>query len=311
MLPGRGVGVFHEPVLLQEVLGFLDPRPGKVLVDATVGTGGHAEALLARGARVIGIDQDPQSLALAHARLHPFGERFLPVRGNFRRLREILGGLGIARVDGILFDLGLSSLHLSQAERGFSFQHEGPLDMRLDPDNPVCAADLVNGLPEGELARILREYGEERYAERIAREIVRSRPLRTTTELARLVARCYPPGDYRVHPATRTFQALRIAVNDELSALREALPQALELLAPGGVLCAIAFHSLEDRIVKRVLREAARAGRVRLLTKKPVRPSREEVARNPRARSARLRAAQVPDVPSPSPACPFQGGGGP
>ncbi len=299
MQPGLGFGVFHEPVLLREVLGFLAPKEGKLIVDATVGTGGHAEALLAQGARVVGIDQDPQSLEVARARLRPFGERFLALRGNFRKLRELLATVDVAQVDGILFDLGLSSLHLSQAERGFSFQHEGPLDMRMDPDNPHRAEELVNGLPERELARILREYGEERLAERIAREIVKSRPIRTTGELARLVARCYPPGNYRIHPATRTFQALRIAVNDELSALREALPQAVALLAPGGVLCVIAFHSLEDRIVKRFLREEARAGRVKLLTKKPVRPSPEEVARNPRARSARLRAAQVPEVPSP------------
>jgi len=298
MQPGLGFGVFHEPVLLAEVLRFLEPGVGKVIVDATVGTGGHAEALLAQGARVIGIDQDPQSLELATERLRGFGERFQPVRGNFRNLRALLHSLGVDEVHGVLFDLGLSSLHLSQSKRGFSFQHEGPLDMRMDPDNPVTAADLVNGLSEHELVRILREYGEERYAERIAREIVRSRPLRTTGELARLVARCYPPGNYRIHPATRTFQALRIAVNDELSALREALPQAVDLLAPGGVLCVIAFHSLEDRIVKRFLREGARAGRVLLLTKKPVRPTKEEVARNPRARSARLRAAQVPEVPA-------------
>lgn len=298
MQPGLGFGVFHEPVLLKEVLGFLSPQPGKLIVDATVGTGGHAEALLAQGAKVIGIDQDPESLALARDRLKDFGEKFQPVRGNFRKLQEILGELGITKVDGVLFDLGLSSLHLSRAERGFSFQHDGPLDMRMDPDNPVTAADLVNGLPERELVRVLREYGEERHAERIAREIVRNRPIRSTGELARLVARCYPPGNYRIHPATRTFQALRIAVNDELSALREALPQAVELLSPGGVLCVIAFHSLEDRIVKRFLREEARAGRLKLLTKKPVRPSPEEVARNPRSRSARLRAAQMPEVPS-------------
>lgn len=298
MRPGLGFGVFHEPVLLTEVLGFLDPQPGKVIVDATVGTGGHAEALLARGARVIGIDQDPQSLELAQERLRAFGTRFLALRGNFRHLKTLLAAIGVDKADGVLFDLGLSSLHLSQAERGFSFQEEGPLDMRMDPDNPVTAADLVNGLAERDLVRILREYGEERYAERIAREILRHRPLRTTGELARLVARCYPPKPYRIHPATRTFQALRIAVNDELSALQEALPQARDLLAPGGVLCVIAFHSLEDRIVKRFFREEARGGRLRLLTKKPVRPTKEEVGRNPRARSARLRAAQVPEVPS-------------
>ncbi|MGC9019081.1 MAG: 16S rRNA (cytosine(1402)-N(4))-methyltransferase RsmH [Candidatus Bipolaricaulaceae bacterium] len=297
--PGRGFGVFHEPVLLKEVLDLLAPRPGKVIVDATVGTGGHAEALLSLGATVVGIDQDPESLGVAAERLRDFGERFRPVRANFRRLREVLNELGLEKVDGILFDLGLSSWHLAHPERGFSFQEEGPLDMRMDPENPVTAADLVNSLPEREIAHILREYGEERYAARIAWEIVRNRPIRTTKELASLVARCYPPGRHRIHPATRTFQALRIAVNDELSALREALPQAVEALRPGGVLCVIAFHSLEDRIVKRFLREGARSGRLRLLTKKPVRPKAEEVARNPRARSARLRAAQVPQLPSP------------
>ncbi len=297
--PGRGFGVFHEPVLLEEVLGFLEPKPGKVIVDATVGTGGHAEALLSAGATVVGIDQDPESLAVARERLQSFGERFRPVRANFRRLGEILRGLGLEKVDGILFDLGLSSWHLARPARGFSFQEEGPLDMRMDPENPVTAADLVNGLPEREIAHILREYGEERYAERIAREIVRHRPIRTTKELASLVARCYPPGRHRIHPATRTFQALRIAVNDELCALREALPQAVGALRPGGVLCVIAFHSLEDRIVKRFLREEARSGKLWLLTKKPVRPRAEEVARNPRARSARLRAAQAPELPQP------------
>lgn len=299
MEPGRGFGVFHEPVLLREVLGFLKPGPGKILVDATLGTGGHAEALLSAGAQVIGIDQDPHSLEVACERLRPFGSRFQAVRGNFRSLSSLLSGLGVTKVDGVLFDLGLSSFHLSWPERGFSFQHEGPLDMRMDPDNPLTAAAVVNEWEEEELVRILREYGEERYAERIAREIVRNRPIRTTGELARLVARCYPPGNYRIHPATRTFQALRIAVNDELSALREALPQALAVLAPGGTLCVIAFHSLEDRIVKHFLRERARAGQIQLLTKKPIRPRKDEVSRNPRSRSARLRAAQVPQVSSP------------
>lgn len=288
----EGLGVFHEPVLLSQVVELLDPRPGKVFVDATVGTGGHAEALVSGGAKVIGIDQDPEALALATDRLRPFSDRFLPVRANFRELRAILVGLGVEAVDGVLFDLGLSSLQLACPDRGFSFQGEGPLDMRMDPQGPIKAEHLVNTLPERELARILWEYGEERYARRIAREIVRSRPVRTTGELARLVARCYPPGPQRIHPATRTFQALRIAVNDELSALAEALPQAVSLLNPGGVLCVISFHSLEDRIVKRFLRTEAEEGRLALLTPKPIRPPEEELRRNPRARSARLRAAR-------------------
>ena len=296
MEPGQGFGVFHEPVLLREVLRFLEPREGKVIVDATVGTGGHAEALLSFGAKVIGIDQDPESLRIATSRLSPFGDRFFPVRGNFRKLSELLRGLGVEKVDGVLFDLGLSSWHLSQAERGFSFQKEGPLDMRMDPDNPVTAEKLVNELSERELARILWEYGEERYAEKIAKAIIKNRPIKTTTELARIVAACYPPRPYRIHPATRTFQALRIAVNDELSALEEALPQALEVLNPGGVICVISFHSLEDRIVKNFFRREAQLRKLTVLTKKPVRPSEEEISRNPRARSARLRAAEVPEV---------------
>ena len=293
---GRGFGIFHEPVLLAEVLNFLAPAPGKVIVDATVGTGGHAEALLSFGAKVVGIDQDPESLRIATSRLSPFQDRFFPVRGNFRSLLALLRELGVDKVDGVLFDLGLSSWHLSQAERGFSFQKEGPLDMRMDPDNPITAEKLVNELSERELARILREYGEERYAERIAKAIVKNRPIKTTTELARTVAACYPPRPYRIHPATRTFQALRIAVNDELSALAEALPQALEALKPGGVICVISFHSLEDRIVKNFFRREAQVRRLSVLTKKPVRPSAEEISRNPRARSAWLRAAQVPEV---------------
>ena len=298
MRPGQGFGVFHEPVLLREVLRFLEPKEGKVIVDATVGTGGHAEALLSSGAKVIGIDQDPESLRVATTRLIAFQDRFFPVRGNFRNLSALLRELGVDKVDGILFDLGLSSWHLSQAERGFSFQKEGPLDMRMDPENPVTAEKLVNELSARELARILREYGEERYAERIAQAIIKNRPIRTTTELARIVASCYPPRPYRIHPATRTFQALRIAVNDELSALAEALPEALEALKPGGVICVISFHSLEDRIVKNFFRREAQFQRLWVLTKKPVRPSPEEVSQNPRARSARLRAAKVPEVPS-------------
>ncbi|MCX7750005.1 MAG: 16S rRNA (cytosine(1402)-N(4))-methyltransferase RsmH [Candidatus Bipolaricaulota bacterium] len=289
----------HAPVLVDEVVGLLDPRPGKLFLDATVGTGGHAEALLARGAQVVGVDQDPQALALAQDRLAPFGEQATLVRGNFRDLPTLLAPLRLPPLDGILFDLGVSSLQLASPERGFSFSADGPLDMRMDPDAPTTAADLVNHLPERELARILLEYGEERYARRIARAIVRARPLRTTEELAALVARLYPPGRHRIHPATRTFQALRIAVNDELAALEEALPGSRALLRPGGVLAVIAFHSLEDRIVKRFLREESLAGRLEVLTKKPVVPTAEEISRNPRARSAKLRAGRVPEVGSP------------
>ncbi|HPD06872.1 MAG TPA: 16S rRNA (cytosine(1402)-N(4))-methyltransferase RsmH [Candidatus Bipolaricaulis sp.] len=289
-----GSGPWHEPVLVAEVVRFLAPAPGVRIVDATVGTGGHAEALLARGARVIGIDRDPVALDRARERLRPYADRLQLLHGNFRDLATLVSP--VPRVDGVLFDLGASSLQFDSPERGFSFLAAGPLDMRMDPTAPVTAADLVNRLPEAELARILWEYGEERYARRIARAIAEQRPLHTTTELARVVARLYPPGHHRIHPATRTFQALRIAVNDELGALETGLAGAVRLLPPGGALCVISFHSLEDRIVKHFLRREALAGRVEVLTKKPLRPEEDEVGRNPRARSAKLRAARVREV---------------
>jgi 16S rRNA (cytosine1402-N4)-methyltransferase len=290
-----GPARWHEPVLVEEVRGFLSPAPGKVIVDATVGAGGHAAALLACGAQVIGVDQDPQALDLARDRLAPFSDRVRLFRGNFRDLPALLSPLALPKLDGVLFDLGASSLHFDRPERGFSFQADGPLDMRMDPDGPTTAADLVNHLPEVDLARILWEYGEERHSRRIARAIARARPIHTTGDLAALVARAVgdKPRRYRIHPATRTFQALRIAVNDELPALAAGLSAALAHLSPGGVLCAISFHSLEDRIVKHFLRAEALAGRVEVLTKKPIGASEVEIARNPRARSAKLRAART------------------
>jgi len=299
-----GAARWHESVLVEEVRGFLAPGPGKVIVDATVGTGGHAATFLACGAQVIGVDQDPEALELARDRLDPFSDRVRLLRGNFRDLSALLAPLSLSRVDGVLLDLGASSLQFDRPERGFSFQADGPLDMRMDPDAATTAADLVNHLSETDLARILWEYGEERYARRIARALVRARPIRTTNDLASIVARLYPRGRHRIHPATRTFQALRIAVNDELSALEEGLPAALGLLSSGGVLCAISFHSLEDRTVKRFLRQAALAGQVEVLTRKPVVPEPEETARNPRARSAKLRAGRVSEVAPASATCP-------
>lgn len=299
-------GRWHEPVLLAEVVRLLAPAPGKLVVDATVGTGGHAEALLLQGARVVGLDRDPHALALAQERLAPFGDQVQFLHGNFRDLPAHLSCLGVRQVDGVLFDLGASSLQFDSPERGFSFSADGPLDMRMDPSGPTTAADLVNHLSEPDLARILWEYGEERHSRRIARALVRARPLHTTAELARVVARAV--GDtarrYRIHPATRTFQALRIAVNDELGALEAGLAAAVSLLPPGGTLCAISFHSLEDRIVKQFLRREALAGRVEAITKKPVVPGEEEVARNPRARSAKLRAGRVREVGPGSVSCP-------
>ncbi len=278
--------------MVQEVLRFLAPGPGKVVVDATVGTGGHAEAILERGAELIGIDRDPLALEVARERLSRFDKRFRLIQGNFRHLAQILRDHGVQEVDGVLFDLGMSSFQLGDPERGFSFLTGGPLDMRMDPSQQLTAHEIVNRWPEREIARVLWEYGEERLARRIARAIVKSRPIETTTQLAQIVARCYPPGYHRIHPATRTFQALRIAVNDELNALREGLLAAIRLLRPGGVVVTISFHSLEDRIVKRTFRQRWIAGEVEILTKKPLTPTAEEVRRNPRSRSAKLRAAR-------------------
>ena len=280
--------------MVQEVLRFLAPGPGKAIVDATVGTGGHAEAILERGAELIGIDRDPLALEVARERLSRFGDRCRLIQGNFRDLYEILRNQGIEEADGVLFDLGMSSFQLEDPKRGFSFLKEGPLDMRMDPSQDLTAYEIVNRWPEQDIARILREHGEERYAGRIARTIVKSRPIETTTQLARIVARCYPPGYHRIHPATRTFQALRIAVNDELNALREGLLAAIKVLRPGGVVVAISFHSLEDRIVKRTFRQRWIAGEVEILTKKPLTPTAEEVEKNPRSRSAKFRAARKP-----------------
>jgi len=286
----------------EEVLSFLRPEEGKLILDATVGTGGHAEAILAHGARLVGLDRDPQALELATRRLRRFGKRVRLVHADFRNLRQVLSTLEVEKVDGVLFDLGVSSLQLNRPARGFSFREEGPLDMRMDPTQPVTAAELISRLSEQELARMIREYGEERYARRIARAIVRARdraPIRSTTELARVVARACPPGRHRIHPATRTFQALRIAVNEELAALGEGLAQAIDVLSPGGVVCVLSFHSLEDRIVKNMFRREAAQRSLEILTKKPLRPRPEEVERNPGARSAKLRAARVPEVAPP------------
>jgi len=299
----------HIPVLYQEVLEWLEPRPGSAYIDATVGLGGHARGILERSApdgRLLAIDHDPAALAEAQRNLASFGERVTWVQADFRELEQIARREGFAQVQGILFDLGVSSLQLQDAARGMSFQREGPLDMRMGPHAPHTAEEIVNSWSEAELARILLTYGEERYARRIARAIVRARPLHTTLQLADVVARTVRYRG-RIHPATRVFQALRIAVNDELSALEEALPQAVRLLAPGGILAVIAFHSLEDRIVKRFMVTESRdcicpprvpqctcghVATLRRLTRKPVRPSKEEVTRNPRSRSARLRVAQ-------------------
>ncbi|HYM90757.1 MAG TPA: 16S rRNA (cytosine(1402)-N(4))-methyltransferase RsmH [bacterium] len=300
----------HVPVLVEEVLTYLAPRPGAVIVDATVGEGGHAEAILQRIApagRLIGLDRDADAVLRAEERLRRYGQNVTLRQANFAALRSVLSEVGVGLVDGVLFDLGVSTRQLLEPERGFSFEREGPLDMRMDPQQAVTAAELVNTLSERELAALIYRYGEERASRRIARQIVARRPLRTTRDLARAVEAAIGSGRGRLHPATRTFQALRIATNAETDALASGLPQAIECLRPGGRLCVISFHSLEDRIVKQALTAGARGctcppdvpvctcGRqrtLRVITKKPVTPTLEEVRRNPRARSAKLRAAE-------------------
>lgn len=253
---------------------------------------------------LLGLDRDTVALPLAQQRLARFGSRVHLVQGSFRDIKTHAAALDWEEVDGILLDLGVSSMQLSAPERGFSFRADGPLDMRFDSDQELMAVDLVNDLPETDLADLIYEYGEERKSRRVARAIVRARPINDTGTLADVVAGAVRSRSRRIHPATRTFQALRIAVNDELAALEEALPQCVDLLRPGGRLAVIAFHSLEDRIVKRFMRNEAKdrvgkahealdgSARVRLINRKPIRASDEEVKNNPRARSARLRAAE-------------------
>lgn len=286
------------------------------MVDATVGAGGHAEALLASGVRfVLGLDRDGTALAEARAALAGFGPRVRLVRARFSRLEAVAREAGVERAGGVLFDLGVSSMQLDRGERGFSYRGGGPLDMRMDApgdavagdeaggadgggaDGRLTAADVVNTYPEEELARIVFEYGEDRFSRRIAGAIVRARrraPIESTAELAAIVASAVPRRRGGPHPARRTFQAIRIEVNGELEELAASLPQAASLLEPGGRLVVIAYHSLEDRIAKRFLAAAAAASELRPLTRKPVRPSHREQEGNPRARSARLRAAERP-----------------
>jgi 16S rRNA (cytosine1402-N4)-methyltransferase len=270
--------------MVREVVGFLGG--GGVVLDLTLGAGGHAEALLDAGVgRVIGVDRDPDAIALATDRLARFGERFTAVRTRFSEMPAE------SRVDGVLFDLGVSSMQLDRPERGFSYRHEGPLDMRMGPEGRT-AMDLVNSAPEEELARIVFEYGEERRSRRVAAAIVRARsraPIATTDQLARVVASALGARRGGPHPARRTFQALRIAVNRELEELAASLPRAADLLAPGGRVVTITYHSLEDRTVKRFLTSRPD---LTPLTKKPLTPSKSERASNPRSRSAKLRAAE-------------------
>jgi 16S rRNA (cytosine1402-N4)-methyltransferase len=307
----------HLPVLAEEVMLMLAPAPGSLQIDATLGGGGHTERILEASSpdgRVLGLDADPAAIERVRARLGPrFGDRLVLRQSNFRELAGVAPAAGFAAVDGCLFDLGLSSFQLADAERGFGIRTGGPLDMRFDPTRGVSAAHLLATLSQEELARLFRTFGEEPYSGRIARATVearRIRPIETAEELAAIVEKAAPgraPGRRRIHPATRVFQALRIAVNAELDALDEGLRAALDLLRPGGRLVVLSYHSLEDRIVKRFL-QAERRGctcppeipicvcgqqpRLRLVTHPSLTPSAEEISANPRARSARLRAAE-------------------
>lgn len=306
----------HAPVLLEETLAALQPRPAGQYIDATVGGGGHSALLLERSApdgRVLGLDRDPEAVERARLRLQPFGARAVVVHSAYDRLEDMARGHGFVPADGVLFDLGFSSYQIDDPQRGFSFRTDGPLDMRYDPTQPgPTAEELVNELSVVELAALLRLYGEEPHSQRIAQAIVAARPIRSTAHLAQVVlAATGRPRRGGPHPATLTFQALRIAVNRELELLAVALPQALQVLRPGGRLAVITFHSLEDRLVKQWMQREAQScicppeapvctcdhrPRLRLITRKPIPPSTEEVMRNPRSRSAKLRVAEALDI---------------
>jgi 16S rRNA (cytosine1402-N4)-methyltransferase len=293
---GGGRAASHVPVLLKEAIDFLHVRRGGTYIDATVGLGGHSYEIAKRlGApgHLIGLDKDPAALEIAGKKLA--GEDFPTITLLNRSFAEIAKGHKTGTVDGILADIGVSSLQLDNAARGFSFQAEGPLDMRMDPRSERTAEQVVNHLDERQLADVIYEFGEERRSRRIARAICRSRPIRTTAQLAEIVsvaARPMNQAERRIHPATKTFQALRIFVNRELDDLKALLEAAPRILKSGGRVVVISFHSLEDRIVKDAFREGAQAGYFSLLTKKPVTATEEESDRNPRARSAKLRAAE-------------------
>jgi 16S rRNA (cytosine1402-N4)-methyltransferase len=282
----------HTPVLLEEAMQFLDPRPGGRFIDATLGAGGHTLELLRRtapGGTVLAIDQDESALSGARETLASFGSRVIFVHSNFKEVGSAAVEHGFMPCDGVLADIGISSMMVDDPSRGFSFMREGPLDMRMDRRQPLTAGDVVNTYSEKEIADILYTYAEERRSRPLARSIVRSRPLQSTTDLVRAVERVSGGKRFgQIHPATRTFQALRIYVNDELKSLETFLDSSMSVVRPGGRVVVITFHSLEDRIVKNRFRAPSVPGRV--LTKKVVKGSDEEVGRNPRARSAKLRA---------------------
>ncbi len=300
----------HQPVLYHQIIHAIQPQRGKKFVDGTVGAGGHAWGLLKESSpdgQLLGLDVDPHAIALAEKHLAEYGQRVVLVRASHTTFLAQLEQLGWERVDGILLDLGASSMQFDSPERGFSFLRDGPLDMRFDPSSPLTAADVVNTWDQHSLADALYKYGEERRSRQVAQAIVRARPLHSTRQLAEIVADVVGslPGS-KLHPATRTFQALRIVVNQELAAIEKTLPQAVEALAPGGRLAVISFHSLEDRIVKQAFRSYSRDLRdeshpmapvirpavARLVQRKPILPTEDEIENNPRARSAKLRVLE-------------------
>lgn len=319
----------HHPVMVDRIVELLEPVPPGVVVDATVGGAGHAAALLAAHdhLQLIGVDQDDEALAAAAERLAPFGDRAVLRKARFDRLTELVGELGHDRVSGVLFDLGVSSPQFDRPERGFSYRHYGPLDMRMDRTQMQTAADVVNTYTEEQLAAVLRRYGDERYARRIARAIVNARPVETTVDLAGVVVDAIPAPARRRggHPARRTFQALRIEVNDELAILAPSIDAAIDLLVPGGRAAVLAYHSGEDRVVKERFRQAATGGctcppglpcrcgavpKARLLRQGAWKAGPDEVAANPRSESARLRALERLPDPDPDEAGPVAGPGG-
>ncbi|HEV2340832.1 MAG TPA: 16S rRNA (cytosine(1402)-N(4))-methyltransferase RsmH [Candidatus Acidoferrales bacterium] len=290
--------MLHTPVLTEAIIGWLRIKPDGTYLDATVGTGGHALEIARRlsSGRLVGLDRDPQALAIAGERLKEFGERVALVQTDFSKIGEVAERLNLPPLDGVVADLGVSTLELDTPERGFSFRWGGPLDMRMNPAQPLVAAEIVNEWPEQDLANVLYQYGEEYESRKIARAIVRARPIRDTEHLATVVAGARKArGRQRLHPATKTFLALRIAVNRELEELGQFLSRTPATLSSGARWAILTYHSLEDRMVKRGFQELARTGEFTILTKKVVQPSEDEVRSNPRARSAKLRVIEKRD----------------
>ncbi|MFQ5681395.1 MAG: 16S rRNA (cytosine(1402)-N(4))-methyltransferase RsmH [Candidatus Omnitrophota bacterium] len=291
----------HKPVMSKEIVSCLDLAPGKVVLDCTVGMGGHSALILPKilpGGRLIAMDRDEECLEYARRRLQDLSPNISFIHNDFRNFDRALDIAGVDKVDAMLFDLGVCSLQLDTPERGFSIKRDAPLDMRMDRSSYISAYDLVNNLTESEISSILRTFGQERWHNRIARYLVRAReqePIATTGQLTAVVLKAMPRGFgyQRIHPATRTFQAFRIAVNRELESLDEALLKAVDYLSPGGKICVISFHSLEDRVVKNVFRGFCHQGKISLVHSKPLVPSGEEISENPRSRSAKLRVAQL------------------